>query len=302
MKTFFTSKLRFGGLAGSAKSAVGGLAMAKVAMLIGTLLIIAIAIQAAFFTLRLITPTAVAPLVVASAGSSATAASPLRIEAVRGLNLFGEYGARPTQQAQRIEAPETTLNVRLVGVTASSNPSLSAAIVQQGNNQVVYIIGETISGSRAVVREIHADRILIENGGRMETVYLEGRDGFTPEFSRTQATSSRTSGAVPAQAPRELTASPEVMIDNVMELINITPASNDGELIGYRLSPKSNPEIFRAAGLRDGDIAIMLNGYDLTNAAEAMSLVQSLESMTTASIVVLRDGEEVTIELSIPNQ
>lgn len=87
-----------------------------------------------------------------------------------------------------------------------------------------------------------------------------------------------------------------------MELINITPASNDGELIGYRLSPKSNPEIFRAAGLRDGDIAIMFNGYDLTNAAEAMSLVQSLESMTTASIVVLRDGEEVTIELSIPNQ
>lgn len=298
MKNFLSSGLRLGVSGRGGLAAVGASTIATTAMLLGVVLLVLIAIQVALLSVRLFTPTDVTPVTVAAANRVTDSAGPVNVDRVRNLHLFGEYGAVPAQQVRPTSAPETTLNIRLIGVTASSNPDLSAAIVQQGNNQVVYIIGETIQSSRAVVREIHADRILIENAGRMETLYLDGRDDFTPEFS---ATPARSQG-VPAEAPVQISGTPEVMIDSVMELISITPHSEAGELVGYRLSPKSNPEIFRAAGLRDGDIAIMLNGYDLTNAAEAMSLMQSLESLTEATIVVLRDGEPVTLELRIPNE
>lgn len=308
MKNFLSSGLRLGVSGRGGLAAVGASTIATTAMLLGVILLILIAIQVALLTIRVFTPADVTPIAVSSSSqqSSSQQTNTQGVNDVRSLHLFGEFGAQPAQQARPTAAPETTLNIRLIGVTASSNPDLSAAIVQQGNNQVVYIIGETIQSSRAVVREIHADRILIENAGRMETLYLDGRDDFTPEFSSAQPsaqTGTQTRGSsVPAQAPVQLTGTPEVMIDNVMELISITPHSEAGELVGYRLSPKSNPEIFRAAGLRDGDIAIMLNGYDLTNAAEAMSLMQSLESLTEATIVVLRAGEPVTLELRIPNE
>src|SRR5690554_2363369 len=95
---------------------------------------------------------------------------------VQALHLFGQKGAT-TAQATTTNAPVTTLNIRLVGVTASNNPNLSAAIIQQGSEQSTYIPGDTIRNSRAVVQEIYSDRVMLEHNNRLETLWLEGRDG-----------------------------------------------------------------------------------------------------------------------------
>ncbi|WP_157981314.1 type II secretion system protein GspC [Aliidiomarina sanyensis] len=223
-------------------------------------------------------------------------------ERIQRMHLFGERGAQPAQTARTTEAPETTLNIRLVGVTASTVPERSAAIIQQGNNQVVYIPGETISSSRAVLREILSDRVILENAGRMETLYLDGRDGFEPGLTLREAPAPRSDASTPVQPTEVPLSGQEVSIESIQELVTITPYQQDGELVGYRLAPRANPEIFTAAGFQAGDIAISLNGYDLTNVAEAASIMRDLSSLTTATVVVLRNGEQVTLELSIPNE
>lgn len=272
---------------------------------IGAVLVLAWAAWlAAQVTWNLIAPTSppTPPAMVSAPGSSAGDWSAERIQR---MHLFGERGAQPAQATQSTAAPETTLNIRLVGLTASTSPERSAAIIQQGNNQTVYIPGETISSSRAVVREIRSDRVILENGGRMETLFLEGRDGFEPGLTLSDIAAPPARQAQPAmtaQTSRAVAELPQVNIENIQELVTISPHQENGELVGYRLAPRSNPEIFQAAGFQPGDIAVRLNGYDLTNIVSAAAIMRDLPSLTSVTIVVLRDGEERTLELSIPNQ
>ncbi|WP_194756982.1 type II secretion system protein GspC [Aliidiomarina indica] len=268
---------------------------------VGILLLCVAVWIAASITWRVLAP-ADLPVPLAVAGQGMGEQVQLNPTRIQQMHLFGERGAEPTRQVRTTEAPETTLNIRLVGVTASTVPERSAAIIQQGNNQVTYIPGETIASSRAVVNEILSDRIILENAGRLETLYLDGRDGFEPGLTLRQVNDTTEPRQQTQDSPSELPVYVEdINPENISELVSITPVQRDGALIGYRLAPSKYPELFAAAGFQSGDIAISLNGYDLTNLAEAASILRDIGSLTSATIVVLRDDEPVTLELSIPN-
>lgn len=258
---------------------------------------------AAAITWQLFAPQQPATLNVSAAASGTQRAQPVQPQRITQMNLFGERGATAPTRSQPQDAPQTTLNITLVGVTAASTPSRSAAIIQQGGNQNTYIIDETIASSRAIVREIYSDRIILENNGRLETLMLDGRAGSDGGLSLTSSAPARPVPPANTATSRELPQSiGEVNYTNINDLINITPVQREGELVGYRLSPKASPELFRAAGFQDGDIAVSLNGYDLTNAAEALALMNELELLSSATVVVLRNGDLVELELSIPNE
>nr|WP_256473728.1 type II secretion system protein GspC [Aliidiomarina quisquiliarum] len=217
----------------------------------------------------------------------------LDLSRIQGLHLFGKKGAEVSRPSTN-EAPETTLNIRLVGVTASNNPHLSAAIIQQGSEQSTYIPGDTISSSRAVVKEIRSDRVLLEHNNRLETLWLEGRDGSEVAL----VLQTQPVQAAPAAAPEEVNLTTRQL--EILEVISISPQQGENGLVGYRLAPKANEAMFREFGLRPGDLAVAINGYDLTNMAEALELMTQLEGLTQAQVRILRDGEYVDIEIYIP--
>ncbi|RUO23626.1 type II secretion system protein GspC [Aliidiomarina iranensis] len=265
--------------------------------LLGIVLLLVAAWYAAAITWRVLTPvdsgaSVFKPQVTANQSNR----SRVRPEQIGQLHLFGERGAVNTVAQNRSDVPRTTLNIRLVGATTAPDPARSAAIIEQGGNQNTYVIDETIASSRAVVREIYVDRIILENNGRLETLLLEGVDGADTGISLVTSAPSRP---VEETAPERIE---DVSYQNIGELINISPAQEGGELIGYRLAPKTNPEIFNQAGFRSGDIAVSLNGYDLTNAAEALVIMNEIQTLTSATVVVLRDGDLVELEFSIPNE
>ena len=271
---------------------------------VAVILLLVAAWVAAVVTYRIITPVQVSPSNPISSGQNngRQVSQPISTQRITSLNLFGERGAEGAAPRQtREDAPQTTLNITLVGVTAATDPNRSAAIIQQGGNQNVYIIDETIAGSRAIVREIYADRIILENAGRRETLMLEGADGNTGSLSL--VTSAPRRPAPNAQvAPPANTAAVPASYANIAELLRITPETREGQLVGYRLAPNRDPQIFTNAGFVNGDIAISMNGYDLTNAAEALALLNELEMLSSATVVVLRNGELVELDISIPNE
>ncbi|RUO42983.1 type II secretion system protein GspC [Aliidiomarina taiwanensis] len=248
-------------------------------------------------TWRLAVPDSPAPLTPLSAIAVPTVSQPvLDTRRIKSLHLFGEQGA--IQQAAPVQdAPVTQLNIRLVGVTASTNPNLSAAIVQQGSTQTTYIPGDIIANSRAVVKQILSDRVLLENNNRLETLWLEGRDGG--EAPLTLVTEPDTAAQESEEAVEPELTSQQM---EILELISITPQQSEQGLIGYRLAPKGDSTLFRELGLRPGDLAVAMNGYDLTNMADAIALISQLEGATQAQIRVLRDGEYVDIDVYIPEE
>jgi len=74
---------------------------------------------------------------------------------------------------------------------------------------------------------------------------------------------------------------------------------NDGELIGYRLSPGKEPELFKQMGLQNNDLAVAINGYQLTDLKQAMAAMNELRNSTDATITIERDGEQIDVLFSL---
>ena len=281
------------------------------ALLITALLLLVALWWLAQLTWRVLTP---ADTVVTAPAQTAqrSRATTIDVSALQALNIFGDRAAEATSINQAaIDAPETTLNVRLVGLVASDRPELSAAIIEQGGSQQTYIIGERIANSRASVEQIFPDRVLLDNGGRREVLYIEGLDAAEAQLRTRPANAVTPSGPGPSmqrvqvEVPNNQDVAQAVAgvrddPSTILEIINISPLREGQRVIGYRLLPRESTELFAALGFQAGDVAVAINGFDLTDAGQALAAVNELEDATRAIIQVRRNNELVDLEIQIP--
>ena len=73
----------------------------------------------------------------------------------------------------------------------------------------------------------------------------------------------------------------------------------DGEVIGYRLSPGKDKELFESVGLKPGDVATQLNGQNLSDPAAMGEIFKNISQLTELNLTVERDSQsfEIYIEL-----
>lgn len=241
--------------------------------------------------------------------NSTSSANSVDIGRIEALHLFGQSEKQGPRNSRN--APKTTLNVRLIGVSASSNPERSAAIIQQGSQQRTYIIGESIGSSRVTVEEIYADRVILDNNGRLETLVMEDVGEDRPALSLTvdETVADERSPEGSAENDKSRTEFVETELRNIaddpssiMEYVSISPAMEGGALVGYRLKAAKNPELFQQAGFQNGDLAVAINGYDLTDMEQAMLASEELANQKQVSIEIERDGERMELSFELPEK
>ena len=233
----------------------------------------------------------------------------LNLADIKRLNLFGDFNAGPIEEKEVTDAPVTRLNLTLTGVVASSVEDQGAAIIENRNQQQTYGIGEKIEGTSVSLKEVYADRVIIKNGSSNETLMLDGVDykKNTNQLSQTPLANPQPSDQGPEelrqtlsneaiQAGRELQDQPASFID----YIAVSPHRPDGELLGYRVSPGKKPTLFKAAGLKSGDVITDINGLDLTDMQEALEAMNMLKELQSLQMSVQREDELITIYLDLP--
>ena len=235
----------------------------------------------------------------------------LNLADIKRLNLFGDFSAAPIEEKEVIDAPVTQLNLTLTGVVASSAKDQGAAIIENRNKQQTYGIGEKIEGTNASLKEVYADRVIIKNGSANETLMLDGVDynknssQSTSPPRQAPVTRSQPSNRGPErrtlsrdaiQASRELQNKPASFVD----YIAVSPHRPNGELSGYRVSPGKKPALFKAAGLKSGDVITEINGLDLTNMQQALEAMNMLKELQSLQMSVQRKDELITIYLDLP--
>ncbi|CAB0151149.1 Type II secretion system protein C [Pseudidiomarina piscicola] len=237
-----------------------------------------------------------------------------RVSNLAELNLFGTT----TVQQSSSRAPKTNLNVRLLGVTASSLPERSAAIIEKDRNQEVYVIGDKLAGTDVTIEEIYADRVILNNSGILETLELEGIGELSEGLSLTLDNQQSAQRQTEPERPRwgdqvqsqQLSAGDRAAVRRarsqgagaLMDLIRIVPAMSGDGLQGYRLSPGNKPELFSNAGFKPGDIAVAINGQDLTEVASAQVAINELRQAQKVIVTVLRNDTYLDLELAVPNE
>lgn len=217
---------------------------------------------------------------------------------------FGQPNAKPVevvQQSEVTDAPKTSLNMTLTGVVAHQDVHRSMAIIEYQSKQDTYVINQKIKSSRVSIAEIHSDRVILKNNGKYETLMLDGFD-YTKRHRDARAQSTRVDSPGQKLNKKFSKTRAEILKDpgKLVDYIAISPVKNKGKLSGYRLNPGRNPELFRESGLKPRDLAIAINGYDLTDPSQSIRVMSELGNMKNIMITVERDGQLTDIEFALP--
>ena len=232
---------------------------------------------------------------------------------IKALNLFGEFKTQEQEVVveQITNAPETRLQLTLSGLVASDDVNIAAAIIEHKGKQETYGIGDIIKDTRASLEQVLIDRVIIKQSGRAETLMLDGADYNQPaqtvshKQERTkqnknnvsQSSSSVTANVVDQRANQSLSDTAKKLradLSNdpgkITDYLRISPARKNGEIVGYRLSAGKNPDFFNLSGLKAGDIAVQMNGYDLLAPIEAAQAMTALKTERDITLLVNRNN------------
>ena len=246
-----------------------------------------------------------APVISSSSGKSG-----VNIAKIQQLNLFGNAAAKPAEPVAEVtDAPETRLNLTLTGVVASSDQEAGTAIIENRGSQAVYGLGEKIEGTNATLQKVYNDRVIIKNGVRNETLMLDGID--YDEANRRREMQARQRPAPQedeyeddtvelSEEAIEATAALRERPASFTDFISISPKTEEGQLIGYQVSPGKEPELFKSAGLEAGDVITQINGLDLTDLQQSQEALSELRNAQTIELTIIRDGSLTTLYLDLP--
>lgn len=218
------------------------------------------------------------------------------------------FGVKP--QDARLEVPveslpETTLNLALRGVVASARPGEdSGAIIGAPNGADSFYPVEARLPGGATLKEVYADRVVLERSGRLETLRLpkESLDGGAPP-ARTAA--GRQQAPLPRELPvesRTLQEYRDIALTNPQQLgdvVNISPRNVDGRFVGYEVQPGRDPGLLDRVGLVPGDVVTSINGIALDTPARALSVLRSLQGADQVRVDFQRDGVPQTATVSV---
>nr|WP_241809036.1 type II secretion system protein GspC [Vibrio ordalii] len=229
--------------------------------------------------------------------STPNAVRSLDLSSLQQVSLFGRYSEQKVEAAQPVvkDAPKTSLSLLLVGVVASNEPSKSLAVIANRGSQATYGVNEVIEGTRVKLKAVFNDRVIIDNSGRDETLMLDGIDYHKPSVATPErVVASNVRGNNPASAEEKLDDIRAAIASNPQEIfkyVRLSQVKRDDKVLGYRVSPGQSPELFESVGLQDGDVAIALNGQDLTDPDAMNKIFQSVSELTEMNLTVERDGQ-----------
>jgi general secretion pathway protein C len=265
---------------------------------VALLLLVALGVLAARVTWQVVAPDvrpAVTQAIVAvpvTPASSGALESPLA--AIADLPLFGVLGVRTAPPPAA--APETRLRLRLVGLAAGDTPGKGhAMIAESGSPERLYAVGDMIGG-QARLHEVHADRVILERGGSLETLRLPRSDAASTPASVASAPARAAPGAeLPRVQRSEWLDDPEKLLQSVQA----RPVIRDGVLYGLEVRPVRNARQFQQAGLRPGDVITSVNGMPLAAIEAPENLFEELAAQSQIEIVVDRGGEALPLTIQL---
>jgi len=247
------------------------------------------------------------------AASMAMAHTGADIQQIKRAKLFGEAPAvTEVAKPQITNAPVTRLKLKLAGVAASSNPKTAAAIIESSGKQATYGIDEKIDGTQAILKQVETDRVVIANRGIMETLMLDSATSqrrATPRQRSPQQTNRASKTANKQDVAKllksagvERNSSEAELMDKLTDFIKVSPKRENNQLVGFRVNPGKDRKLFDAIGLKPNDLAIALNGIDLTDMIQATQAVRDLAQQSEVMITVKRGEELHEFLLELPTE
>ena len=203
------------------------------------------------------------------------------------INLSGDPFIRMANQAVNltfdIEAPPTTLSLRLYGIRYSNSGELDAAILGfDPKNQRLYKTNEVIADD-IILEYIEPERVVISRGGIRESVTFDKDTVLSPEVTQSLAKSNKNIDVK------------GIELNTFNKMINFQPYFSNGTLKGYQLYPGKESEFFKKSGLQPGDVLVAVNGLDIKDP----SVLKELSAFGQLKLDLIRDDDDFSITVKL---
>jgi general secretion pathway protein C len=201
-----------------------------------------------------------------------------------------------TNRSASIDAPETSLNLKLVGLMYSTDKQQARAIIQSEKEGArSYSTRERVA-DKAEIYRIEPDRVILLHAGQQEALLLDPEN--TASSAQAGAENQPIDDAGANGSSTELQNVPKRTAD-LMRDFSATPVMEDGELVGFRLQAVRNPEIMRQWGIDPDDVITAVNGTPLTSQGRIMILYDKLKRRKEFDLTLNSGGSSRTITVDL---
>lgn len=289
--------------------------------IVRVLLVIWLASVLAEMTWVLIPKPAIPPAKVESIASapqmSAGQSNTIDIDKLKTATPFGNAvapvattEAPPEVNIDTQELADTQLNLILRGLVYSNDEKVARAVIATNDKQEVFAVGDPIPvGDNVTLAKILADRVIINNNGRNESLWLFKDDPNAPKMTSFSAPQNPSIDNPPGARPPITYTPPQNMApagndiaqmgNTLSDVVAMSIHRENGQIVGYKIRPGRNAEMFNSLGLQPDDIVTAVNGMPLNNPGKIMEIYRSMGSATSANLQILRNGGTVNLDISL---
>ena len=237
---------------------------------------------------------------------------------IKRRNIFNPNAAKktaalPKSTAQPIqEAVPTALNLKLIGtVFADMDDDKYAVIQDKGTGkQNLYRVNDEVAPGAAIV-EIHRLAVLIDNGGRIESLSIEMQTGSQKRVKKRGRGSIGRKTRADSGGVRQVADGHVVMdrkffdsqltrVNDLMTQIRAVPhKSKDGVMQGFKVFQIRRNSLFQKVGLKNHDVIQRINGQQLNSVEKGLDLFTALREEHRFVLDITRNNSSKTLTIEI---
>ena len=190
-----------------------------------------------------------------------------------------------------IKAPETSLSLKLFGVTSSEDKNF-AIIGLNKSDQKEYQTGDRILDN-VFLESIHKDYVTINRSGVAESLSFNKPNlisGIETEILKN-----------PVNKNDNIISAEWLSNQNILDAISFVPIFSNGTLSGLEVNPGENKDFFVNLDLMPGDVLVSINGALVSDLNE--NYLSNLETFFSEprdlNLSILRDNNPISIGIKV---
>lgn len=197
-------------------------------------------------------------------------------------------------------ATVTAVGLTLFGININEATGGGSAIIAgEDGVQSSYAVGDEIAPGVRLVG-VAFDHVLLDRGGARESLFLD-QSGEAAIANASTPLPAPTS-EVGLAAASGTNASGEMSPESLKAGVGFAPRTESGRVTGLVVQPQGDGAIFRAAGLRPGDVIRSVNGRPIGSASDAAALANQIAPGARISLEVERGASVVPVAIFLSKQ
>ncbi len=212
---------------------------------------------------------------------------------------------RPITSTEK--AVQTPSDYKLIGTISGDRHYSFAVFADKEGKQEIIRLGSPV-GTLGTLWQVFKDKVIVKGNGRDTEIALadivkieEIRQGQVPSQIQTTDMTRLTSDFARQTGERTFVVDQrkiQFAIDNpnqIMTDARLLPNIVDGVQKGFILREVRPGGIYQSLGLRDGDVLLRINEYNINNPESGLQAFMALKGLERVNLDIIRGGSNMTL-------